>query len=210
MMYMGIVAPPIEGKMNGNILLKRVSNKEVTKRRSVNQHMSTYFEINNRLKMGQWKTLFPIIGDISVSDFLSLIAKEYNIDEDVGKIFVFTYHTHTVTKKTKEIKKIQKTLMSEDKPLIGNRTLHDSIDGSLKERNLSLKDLNLRVQVGRHTEVEKDVSCDSVFMLNNMQLIGKSIRDAYSFLPKTTPVYLFMENAGGHGKTQLKKSTQKF
>ena len=34
--------------------------------------------------------------------------------------------------------------------------------------------------------------------------IGQNIRKAYSFLHPRHPVYLFMDNAGGHGKKEVK------
>ena len=74
----------------------------------------------------------------------------------------------------------------------------------LLTRPLTLKDLKLQVNVLKDTEVTKDVNCDSTFMMNTMNKIGTSIRSHYSFLPKTTPIYLFMDNAGGHGKTEIK------
>ena len=52
--------------------------------------------------------------------------------------------------------------------------------------------------------VERDIKCDSYFMLDNIRDIGRSIRETYSFLPKDHPIYLFMDNAGGHGKTEVK------
>ena len=75
----------------------------------------------------------------------------------------------------------------------------------LHKRGLTLKDIHLRVNVPKNTTVQRDVNCDSQFMLDSMQEIGTSIRDAYSFLPQSTPIYLFMDNAGGHGKNDCKE-----
>ena len=208
-MFMGIVAPPIEGKMDGNILLQRVSKKIATKRRSMNQKFSTYFENNNRIKSGQWRSLYPTVGDISISDFMYLIATVFELDEAVGERLVLSYHTHIMTKKTNQIKRVQKTLTCDDGLTLQNRMLNDKKNGELVPRMIKLADLNLRVQIPCKELVDRDVSCDSVFMMDNMHLIGKSIRDAYSFLDSKTPVYLFMDNAGGHGKTVVKAAYMK-
>jgi hypothetical protein len=41
-------------------------------------------------------------------------------------------------------------------------------------------------------------------MTNSINEIGKSIQNAYHFIPKTEIIYLFMDNAGGHGKNYIK------
>ena len=47
-------------------------------------------------------------------------------------------------------------------------------------------------------------------MLSSMPEIGTSIRSHFSHVPKTTPIYLFMDNAGGHGKTEVKAKYEKY
>ena len=73
------------------------------------------------------------------------------------------------------------------------------------ERAVHINDLELRVNPQKGTWIERDITCDSIFMMNHIRQIGKSIREAHSFLPNDHPVYLFMDNAGGHGKTEIKK-----
>ena len=58
--------------------------------------------------------------------------------------------------------------------------------------------------IPQKTETIRDVNCDSKFMITSINDIGFSIRTAYSFLPKTQTIYLFMDNAGGHGKQDVK------
>ena len=41
-------------------------------------------------------------------------------------------------------------------------------------------------------------------MMSHIRDIGRAIRSTYSFLPATHPIFLFMDNAGGHGKTEIK------
>ena len=42
-------------------------------------------------------------------------------------------------------------------------------------------------------------------MMDHIREIGKAIRVTYSFLPYSKTIYLFMDNAGGHGRTKIKK-----
>ena len=52
-------------------------------------------------------------------------------------------------------------------------------------------------KAGDPHEIER--TCDSSFMDEVMPEIGAVMRKAYHFVPKTTPLYLFLDNAGGHG-----------
>lgn len=42
-------------------------------------------------------------------------------------------------------------------------------------------------------------------MIDVVHEIGSSIQKGYSFIPHSTPVILFMDNAGGHGKKHIKE-----
>ena len=79
-----------------------------------------------------------------------------------------------------------------------------SANKEIVSRDLTLDDLQLCVYIPKGREVDRDVNCNSKFMIDTVDLIGKSIRDAYSFLPHGHPVHLFMDNAGGHGKEEIK------
>ena len=49
------------------------------------------------------------------------------------------------------------------------------------------------------------MNCNSNFMIDTVQEIGKSIQKAFSFLSKTKTIHLFMDNAGSHGKIKVKE-----
>jgi hypothetical protein len=51
----------------------------------------------------------------------------------------------------------------------------------------------------RGDEYEKDCSCDSSFMMDNMDGIGAAIRQKFWWVPRDVPIELIMDNAGGHG-----------
>ena len=80
-----------------------------------------------------------------------------------------------------------------------------------EERRLRIDDLQLRVNPQKGRVVERDVTCDSLFIMDHIRAIGAKLRnETYSFLPTPTPIYLFMDNAGGHGKTEIKKNMREF
>ena len=48
-----------------------------------------------------------------------------------------------------------------------------------------------------------DITCDLDFMKEVMPKVGKAIRDAYHWIHRSIPIYLYMDNAGGHGKQHI-------
>ena len=72
---------------------------------------------------------------------------------------------------------------------------------------MRISDLDLCVHNVKGSIIEKDVSCDSEFMLMHIREIGEVLRnDTYSFLSEDVPITLFMDNAGGYGKNDVKNS----
>jgi hypothetical protein len=47
--------------------------------------------------------------------------------------------------------------------------------------------------------VEKEVTCDSAFMLQHLPHICRDLRQKMPWVPPRQPIYLIMDNAGGHG-----------
>ena len=46
---------------------------------------------------------------------------------------------------------------------------------------------------------EVDINCESKYMLEVMPRVGEAIRAAYHWVDDSAPIYLFLDNAGGHG-----------
>ena len=211
-MFMGVICPPIDGKTKGKIYMKRVSEKVITKRQTYNQNFVTSYEMNHRLKGGEWKSLYVKNIGMTIDDFISVIQDTYAIDDDVAADLVFCYNSLSVPKNTaKEAKsKLVKLSQGTHGSILKNRTVrYISEDGSVHERPLKMNDLQLKVNPQKGRSIEKDITCDSSFMINNIRDIGSAIRKNYSFLPNDHTVYLFMDNAGGHGKTEIKAEYEK-
>ena len=50
---------------------------------------------------------------------------------------------------------------------------------------------------------EVDVSCDSEFMKKVMPKVGKAICDSYHWVSLAIPIFLYLDNAGGHGTKEV-------
>ena len=68
-----------------------------------------------------------------------------------------------------------------------------------------MNDLTLDVYVARGTVVQEDTTCDSQFMLEVIEDIGKAIRAKFHCVTLDKPITLFMDNAGGHGTVAAKE-----
>ncbi len=76
----------------------------------------------------------------------------------------------------------------------GMRTDRDCVQGPI-----TMNDLKLLVQQEAGDEVEEDISCDSTFMLEKIPEILEALSAAFHWVPRDKAIYLFMDNAGGHG-----------
>jgi hypothetical protein len=76
-------------------------------------------------------------------------------------------------------------------------------------RKLTSDDITIHVRVDSGTESERDVNCDSSFMLDNIHEIGQAIRSKMDFVPIWEKIHLFIDNAGGHGTIEAKDKYEK-
>ena len=96
----------------------------------------------------------------------------------------------------------KKRVRFEDDPLLDNRIYTDK-DGT--DHPVYLDQLQLHVKKERGTEIQVGVTCNTNFMLANVREIGCSIRSKYTSVPFNTPIYLVLDNTGGHGTSDCKK-----
>ena len=207
-MFMGVICPLVANKTNGKILIKRVSRSVMQKRTSNNQHFHPSYNINHRLKAGKWRDSYDEEYEHTIDDFISEIQDTYKIDDSTAENLILMYRMYWIVEKTSDVKsKLVKLNADMNGPVLKERKIRIlKDDGKLEERELRLNDLHLRVNVSKGQIVERDVTCNSAFMMEHIQEIGKSIHNNYSFFDKKTPNYLFMDNAGGHGKTEVKQN----
>ena len=208
-MFLGIVGPPIEGKTDGRIFMKRVSAKCRMKQAAFNFNFSPFYEETNRLKMGEWKKLFSADEeDISIKDFLSTVCRLYKVESHVSKDLCLVYRNISLSPRAKNVETEICRLRRDDISLMLKGRMIDVLAPDKKSvltRPMTLDDLELKVEIPQGREVVKDINCNSQFMIDSVDEIGASIRAAYSFLPSNHPIYLFMDNAGGHGTIKVKE-----
>ena len=61
--------------------------------------------------------------------------------------------------------------------------------------------LEVKRTVGNKREV--DMSCDYKFMEKAIPKVGKKIRETYHCVSRTIPIFLYLDNAGGHGMNEV-------
>ena len=198
-MFLSIIAKPeLKHGFDGKILLKRVSEIIPSAKTSYNQKFSDEYEINHALKAGEWKNLFldSDIADMDIEELIERICEFYNLDDNTQENLTFTYVSHSNTGKTRKIIHLNKG------PLLHGRIY---VDDNGVHHPLFIDQLKLEKHVPANTPTHHDVSCDTKFMLSNVDVIGKAIRSAYHFVDPTEIIYLVLDNAGGHGTVEAKE-----
>ena len=75
-------------------------------------------------------------------------------------------------------------------------------DNSLPKVNVTLDDVCLQVRYCQGDMVAKSTTRDSIFMKGAMRRIGVALREKYHWVNLSTPIFLMLDNAGGHGTNQ--------
>ena len=188
-MYLGVVAnPQEEHNFDGRVYLKRVSNQVTATRRSTNQRFSDDVDVNTALMKGEWTNV--VTNNMRAPEALETISQHYDLDEYVAERLTMKYVSYTRTG-NKETKKLNANVT------MGELGMKTRQDGEIVP--LLLEDLKLGVEVQPGDVVERDCSCDSDYMLRVMPEIGQALRNKFSWVALPDPIYLVMDNAGGHG-----------
>ena len=203
-MFLGVIAPPDESRnFDGKILMKRVCEQYVTTKNSYNLHVASQYELNYELKRNEWRNLFDVDDDLSdmlVHEVLDMIRDAYMIDP--GHEICFSYKTYSATGKSYTWKRLKVG----DGFFLKNRHIC-SKSGRL--RNLKVEDCILHRFLHAGMTLERDTTCDSKFMMTHIRLIGESIRKKYYWVEDLVPIFLIMDNAGGHGTTDTKEEYER-
>lgn len=73
-----------------------------------------------------------------------------------------------------------------------------------QKRLLTIEDLDLHVRIPRYSKIERDMTCDSAFMLWPIHETGNSIHSALHWVSKWKVIILFMDNTGGYWTDESK------
>jgi hypothetical protein len=126
----------------------------------------------------------------TANELIMLIVDYYELDDDVAEALCLRYNTN-------------------DRGQGEIRTLtmraHETVTEIMIQTNeginqrLTIDDVTLSCFYPRGSLVEEEVTCNSQFMLETMPTIGTQIRQQMPWIPMQTPIYLILDNAGGHG-----------
>ena len=120
---------------------------------------------------------------MELSEFQKALQVNYNLDDDItDRLCLRSYVTNEKGKKTPKY-------ICDKSSVLGEWMANGSHDLVVE---------NLRGQ-----KREEDVSCDSKFMVTAMEKVGKAIREAFHWVDKNWPIFLYLDNAGGHGKQYI-------
>ena len=138
---------------------------------------------------GEWRDHLYTPG-MPVDELLESIKTLYDLDEYVSDRLVIGFETYTANgnKKWKELGPLDVIEQ------IGMRVTKEG-----QRVPTTINDLELFVQQQQGDQVDEDVTCDSTFMLQMIPTIGQKLRAAFHWVPENQKIYLFMDNAGGHG-----------
>ena len=187
-MFLAVIAQPNEEHdFDGKIFIKRVAREEEYKKTVFNQNFTDDATMNGLIKDGEWKHLPN--GECSLGDLKDAVAEHFFLDDDIKERLVIRYRVPGREEGSHKNKYIE-----DDDDLI---PYGDSLDAGDYTLMVKYRGKNARLGIeGEKREV--DVSCDSRFMTEVMPKVGKAIRDAYDWVDRDHPIFLFLDNAGGH------------
>ncbi len=119
-----------------------------------------------------------------------LITNYYQLEEDVAATLCYRYITHVGEERTRTHREV-----------LGFETIQykTKINEHGMETPLTIDDIELSCYLHQGTTVEREITCNSPFMLENLPLIAAEMRQKLHWIPPEESVYLVMDNAGGHG-----------
>ena len=200
---MGAVAPPDdEHDFNGCIFLKRVAKERKYTRATTSKRFSSSADINRHLSQDKdgWRIVFEFYGEnITIGDLKNSLKELYNLSSFVEERLTFSFGTHEKKNGIYEEKVVK---VSDDEIEILKQT---KIENTGIQTTLNLDDIKLALTMSAGDTLIEDITCNSNFMLETMPALGEAIRDKMHWVSKDIPIYLVMDNAGGHGTVEAIK-----
>jgi len=126
----------------------------------------------------------------TIAELSQLIVDHYELGEDIAETLCFRYATHVGDDRRREYRTLLENDTIENKMFINEH-------GNEQELTINFVEISSYLPAG--SIVEKEVTCDSAFMLANLPIIAAEIREAMPWVPNEQAIYLVMDNAGGHG-----------
>ena len=167
--------------------MKRLSEQYITQRDTHQYRFSLDYDINQQVVSGEWRQIYDD-PTYNIAELTMLIADFYNLDQDIEDTLCFRYENYIGQ---------QKRWIT----LLEQETLENKIITSEQgdQRPLTIEDVHISCFIPRGAIVEREVTCDSAFMLQHLPHVGADLRRKMPWVPPRQPIYLIMDNAGGHG-----------
>ena len=186
-MYLGVVARPIAAEnFDGKIFLDRVAQTTEYLKTTNTQRFSNHAGVNWLLRRGRWIEL--LTDDMSLGEFKESIADNpnYNLDKDIVERLVFRYRTGV----SKDGKPKWKYITDDDEYLWNKDCMRSFNCDSDYMKSVMPKVEKVRTQNLLNVTSPARLIVASFF---------QAIREAYHFVDTATPIFLYLDNAGGHG-----------
>ena len=180
---MGVVLPPFpDHNFDGKICNIRVSKLQKYDRGGCHQNFSDVGYVNAALKDGEWTEL--VVDNMTLGDLKEVLQQTYDLDDEIVQRLALRYY------RTDKNEKEKPHYISKDTAWFD------------RER-FAFKDISLVVKTEKGDERQVDCSCDSDFMKEAMVKVGEATRAKFYWVARSQTIYLFMDNAGGHGTKEI-------
>jgi hypothetical protein len=191
-MFIGVVAEAnAEHEFDGKIMIERIAEDKVLRRATYRNQFHFDRHINDEIKSGGWKQLYPDDPNILTSEFIGIIANNYDLEEEVAERLSLRYNTYPRGEK-------RTVTLGQNEFLL----VREITEENGARRALTVDDLTLIQRLEAGTIVQEDINCDSDYMLDVMPRIGAAIRQKMNWVPENEIIILVMDNAGGHGTVE--------
>ena len=170
---------------DGKIYFTRVARTRVLSRDQHTDKLVDELSVNEAIHH-QWHGYVHLTK--SLIDMKAVVIAAFDLEEEIADRLIIRFKDHRGGAGTVAWKDFERFPGATISPAPG-----------APRRPLRIEDLVLRAHFERGEEVPEDVSCDSQFMRDHMNLIGEAIRAKYDWLPQSQAITLVMDNAGGHG-----------
>ena len=117
-------------------------------------------------------------------DLKGLIGENYDLEEHIIDRLEFSYKQKVGNRGKSKI-----CVINDHEELISDNYSH-------------ISNIMLKVSYQEGDIIDRYCSCDSSYMFSTIIRVGKSIREKFHWVPMHEKVYLFIDDAGGHGTNE--------
>jgi hypothetical protein len=101
-MFIGVVAEAnAEHEFDRKVMIERIAEGKVLRQSTYRNHFHFDRHINDEIKSGGWKQLYPDDPNILVSELIAIIANNYDLEEEVEERLCLRNDTYPRGEQTK-------------------------------------------------------------------------------------------------------------